>query len=155
VVKNPKQAIAIALSEGRKATKKADGGQISMPKARDSQREEANEDILSELSRKYGSSVTEGERARSTQGMREMEMIRKAQQADREIRNRAGAAPTEAERARMTNRQNYKSGGSVESKLKKHADMPASQAHGPGAAARLKRGGVPTFSKMPKVGRMK
>lgn len=165
VVKNPKQAIAIALSEGRKAVKKADGGQIPMPRARDSQREEANEDILSELSRKYGSAVTEGERARATRGIREMDMIQKAQQADRTVRNRVGASMTEGERRRgamtedesskMTGRQNYQNGGSVESKLKKHADMPASQAHGPGAAAKLKRGGVPTFSKLPKVGRMK
>lgn len=155
VVKNPKQAIAIALSEGRKAVKKADGGQISMPKPRDSQKDEANEDILSELSRKYGSSVTEGERARNTQGVREMETIRRAQQADRAMRARTGATATEEERARMMGKQNYESGGSVESKLKKHADMPASKAHGPGAAAKLKRGGVPTFSKLPKVGRMK
>lgn len=172
VVKNPKQAIAIALSEGRKATKKADGGQISMPKARDSQREEANEDILSELSRKYGSAITEGERARATQGAREMDMIRKAQQADQMIRQKSpvGATMTEGERrmlqrsritetpeeqAKMLGRPAYKKGGSVESKLQKHANMPASMAHGPGAAAKLKRGGVPTFSKLPKIGRMK
>lgn len=151
VVKNPKQAIAIALSEGRKAVKKADGG-AAMAKT---EKDRANEDVLSELSRKYGSAVTEGERARATQGAREMEMIRRAQMADDAMRSKAGSAMTEGERRRLMSPQNYANGGSVESKLKKHASMPASVAHGPNGAAKLKRGGVPTFSKLPKVGRMK
>jgi len=46
-------------------------------------------------------------------------------------------------------------GGSVEAKLEKHANMPAAQAHGPGKATKLAKGGVPTFSKVPKFGRMK
>ena len=51
--------------------------------------------------------------------------------------------------------EGYAKGGSVESKLEKHANMPASKAHGPGAGAKLAKGGVPTFSKVPKFGRMK
>jgi hypothetical protein len=48
-----------------------------------------------------------------------------------------------------------KKGGSVEAKLEKHANMPASKAHGSGAGNKLAKGGVPTFSKVPKFGRMK
>lgn len=152
VVKNPKQAIAIALSEGRKAVKKAGGGQITEgERAARMEKDRASADVLSELSRKYGSAITEGERARATQGMREMDAIKRAQMADEAMRQNM----TEGERARMKGPQNYATGGSVESKLKKHASMPASQAHGPGAAAKLKKGGVPTFSKVPKIGQMK
>jgi len=154
VVKNPKQAIAIALSEGRKAVKKAGGGQVAAQGLARMQKDEANEDVLSELSRKYGSAITEGERAKATQGVREMDMIRKAQQADQAVRQKSRMMETE-EQSRMKGPQNYATGGSVESKLKKHASMPASQAHGPGAAAKLKKGGVPTFSKVPKIGQMK
>lgn len=48
-----------------------------------------------------------------------------------------------------------KKGGSVAAKLEKHADMPASKAHGPGAAKKLAKGGVPAFSKTPKFGQTK
>lgn len=51
--------------------------------------------------------------------------------------------------------QGYKKGGSIEAKLEKHADMPASKAHGPGAANKLAKGGVPTHSRVPKFGQMK
>jgi len=47
--------------------------------------------------------------------------------------------------------QGYAKGGAVEAKLEKHANMPAAKAHGPGAGNRLAKGGVPTFSKMPKI----
>lgn len=50
--------------------------------------------------------------------------------------------------------EGYAKGGSVEAKLEKHANLPAAKAHGPGAANRLAKGGVPTFSKTPKFGRM-
>lgn len=50
--------------------------------------------------------------------------------------------------------EGYAKGGSVEAKLEKHANLPASKAHGPGAGNRLAKGGVPTFSKTPKFGRM-
>ena len=43
----------------------------------------------------------------------------------------------------------------VEAKLEKHANMPASKAHGPGAGNKLAKGGVPTFSKTPKFGKTK
>lgn len=46
-------------------------------------------------------------------------------------------------------------GGSVESKLEKHANMPAGKAHGPGAGNKLAKGGVPSYSKVPKFGQMK
>jgi len=106
VVKNPKQAIAIALSEGRKATKKmAEGGQYASG-ATEKMRKEG--DVLNELSKKYG-----------------------------------------------TMSQKYEKGGSVEKKLEKHANMPASKAHGPGAGNRLKKGGVPVHSRVPKIGQMK
>jgi hypothetical protein len=51
--------------------------------------------------------------------------------------------------------QGYKKGGSIEAKLEKHADMPAGKAHGPGAASKLAKGGVPTHSRVPKFGQMK
>jgi hypothetical protein len=54
-----------------------------------------------------------------------------------------------------TETQKYAKGGSVDKKLEKHANMPASKAHGPGAAARLKKGGVPVHSRVPKIARMK
>jgi hypothetical protein len=49
----------------------------------------------------------------------------------------------------------YAEGGGVEAKLEKHANMPAGKAHGPGAGNKLAKGGVPTFSKVPKFGQMK
>jgi hypothetical protein len=51
--------------------------------------------------------------------------------------------------------QKYAKGGGVEAKLEKHANMPAGKAHGPGAGNKLAKGGVPTFSKVPKFGKMK
>ncbi len=105
VVKNPKQAIAIALSEGRKAKKMESGGQYAAG-AVEKMRKEG--DVLDKMAKKYGTAT-----------------------------------------------QKYQKGGSVESKLEKHANMPASKAHGPGAAAKLKKAGVPVHSKVPKIGRMK
>ena len=46
-------------------------------------------------------------------------------------------------------------GGTVEAKLEKHANMPAGKAHGPGAGNKLAKGGVPSYSKVPKFGQMK
>lgn len=46
-------------------------------------------------------------------------------------------------------------GGAVEAKLEKHANMPAAKAHGPGAGNKLAKGGVPSYSKVPKFGQMK
>lgn len=43
----------------------------------------------------------------------------------------------------------------VEAKLEKHANMPAGKAHGPGAGKKLAKGGVPSYSKVPKFGQMK
>ena len=54
-----------------------------------------------------------------------------------------------------TETQKYAKGGGVEAKLEKHANMPASKAHGAGAGKKLAKGGVPTFSKVPKFGQMK
>lgn len=54
-----------------------------------------------------------------------------------------------------TDTQNYEKGGGVAKKLEKHANMPASKAHGPGGAAKLQKGGVPVHSKVPKIARMK
>jgi hypothetical protein len=54
-----------------------------------------------------------------------------------------------------TETQKYAKGGGVEAKLEKHANMPAKKAHGPGAGNKLAKGGVPTFSKVPKFGKMK
>lgn len=54
-----------------------------------------------------------------------------------------------------TESQKYAKGGAVEAKLEKHANMPAGKAHGPGAGNKLAKGGVPTFSKVPKFGKMK
>jgi hypothetical protein len=105
VVKNRKQAIAIGLSEGRKAQGYAEGGQYAAeaPKKMSSEGK-----ALGKLAKKYGVET-----------------------------------------------QKYAKGGSVEAKLEKHANMPASKAHGPGAAAKLAKGGVPTFSRVPKFGQMK
>lgn len=105
IVRNPKQAIAIAYSEGRKAKKMNEGGQYA---AEAPGKMKAEGEALGKLAKKYGVET-----------------------------------------------QKYAKGGSVESKLEKHADMPASKAHGPGAGAKLAKGGVPTFSKVPKFGRMK
>lgn len=105
VVENPKQALAIAYSEGRKARGYAEGGQYASeaPKKMAAEGKAGNK-----LAKEYG-----------------------------------------------TKSQAYAKGGSVEAKLEKHASMPASKAHGPGAAAKLAKGGVPSFSKVPKFGRMK
>lgn len=54
-----------------------------------------------------------------------------------------------------TETQKYAKGGGVEAKLEKHANMPAGKAHGAGAGNKLAKGGVPTFSKVPKFGKMK
>jgi len=105
VVKNRDQAIAIALSEGRKAKKMESGGQYAAG-AVEKMRKEG--DVLDRMAKKYG-----------------------------------------------TETQKYQKGGSVESKLEKHANMPASKAHGPGAGARLKNKGVPVHSRVPKIARMK
>ena len=105
VVRNPKQALAIAYSEGRKAKKMSEGGQYA---AGTTEKMRKEGDVLNELSKKYGTAT-----------------------------------------------QKYAKGGNVESKLEKHANMPASKAHGPGAAARLKKGGVPVHSRVPKIARMK
>ena len=105
VVRNPKQAIAIAYSEGRKAKKMSEGGQYA---AEAPGKMAAEGKALGKLAKKYGVET-----------------------------------------------QKYANGGSVEAKLEKHANMPASKAHGAGAGAKLAKGGVPTFSKVPKFGRMK
>lgn len=76
----------------------------------------------------------------------------------------AGARPKMAAEGKALNKmakkfgtetQKYAKGGGVEAKLEKHANMPASKAHGPGAGNKLAKGGVPTFSKVPKFGQMK
>ena len=105
IVKNPKQAIAIGLSEGRKARGYSEGGQYAAeaPKKMASEGKAVNK-----LAKEYG-----------------------------------------------TKSQKYAKGGSVEAKLEKHASLPASKAHGPGAAAKLAKGGVPTFGRVPKFGQMK
>jgi len=105
VVKNPKQAIAIALSEGRKAKKMEAGGQYAAGTVEKMRKEG---DVLDQMAKKYGTAT-----------------------------------------------QKYENGGSVASKLKKHASLPASKAHGPGAVARLRNGGVPVHSRVPKISRMK
>ena len=105
VVTNPKQALAIAYSEGRKAKKMEAGGQYAAG-AVEKMRSEG--DVLDRMAKKYGTAT-----------------------------------------------QKYQKGGSVESKLEKHANMPASKAHGPGAAARLKSKAVPVHSRVPKIARMK
>ena len=105
VVDNPKQALAIAYSEGRKAKKMNEGGQYAA-EARPKMAAEGK--ALNKMSKKFGIET-----------------------------------------------QKYAKGGSVEAKLEKHANMPASKAHGPGAGNKLAKGGVPTFSKVPKFGKMK
>ena len=105
VVRNPKQALAIAYSEGRKAKKMNEGGQYA---AGTTEKMRKEGDVLNELSKKYG-----------------------------------------------TMSQKYEKGGSVAKKLEKHANMPASKAHGPGGAAKLQKGGVPVHSRVPKIARMK
>lgn len=161
VVRNPKQALAIAYSEGRKAVKKADGGMMTEGEraqmAQSTEKDRADSRVLQQLARKYGAQEEAAERRGLMEAARAMGS-RGAGAAVTDAERRAlqgGAMMTEGERARMMGRKNYATGGSVESKLKKHASMPASQAHGPKAAAKLAKGGVPTFSKVPKVGRMK
>lgn len=105
VVKDRKQAIAIGLSEGRKASKMAQGGQYAA---------EARPKMAAE-----------------------------------------GAAVNKMAKKFGTETQKYAKGGAVEAKLEKHANMPAAKAHGPGAGNKLAKGGVPTFSKVPKFGNMK
>lgn len=104
-VENPKQALAIAYSEGRKAKKMNEGGQYAS-EARPKMAAEGK--ALNRMAKKFG-----------------------------------------------TETQKYAKGGGVEAKLEKHANMPASKAHGPGAGNKLAKGGVPTFSKVPKFGQMK
>lgn len=152
-VTNPKQAIAIAYSEGRKATKKADGGQIvrqvQQAPAQDAgqtEKQRAESRVLRDLSKKYDASLTEGERRAMQGAARDMGSREMPQE-----RRRMDASMTEGERASMMGRKNYAKGGTVEAKLKAHAKMPASKAHGPQAAAKLAKGGVPTFSRTPKV----
>jgi hypothetical protein len=76
----------------------------------------------------------------------------------------AGARPKMAAEGKAVNKlakkfgtetQKYAKGGGVEAKLEKHANMPAGKAHGAGAGNKLAKGGVPTFSKVPKFGQMK
>lgn len=105
VVKNRKQAIAIGLSEGRKAAKMSEGGQYA---AEAPGKMKAEGVALKKTADKFG-----------------------------------------------TETQKYAKGGSVEAKLEKHANMPAAKAHGPGAGNKLAKGGVPTFSKVPKFGQMR
>jgi hypothetical protein len=105
VVKDRKQAIAIGLSEGRKALKMAEGGQYAA-EARPKMAAEGM--AVNKMAKKFG-----------------------------------------------TETQKYAKGGGVEAKLEKHANMPAGKAHGPGAGNKLAKGGVPTFSKVPKFGKMK
>ena len=61
------------------------------------------------------------------------------------------------EMTEMAEPKALKKGGpaKIEAKLEKHANMPASKAHGPGAGNKLAKGGVPTFSKTPKFGKTK
>ena len=133
VVKDRKQAIAIGMSEGRKAQGYEKGGRIMTEGERMRERPNAL--------------ITEGERAR---------MVRNPEnRVPKELRERPNALITEGERARMLKSKNYAKGGSIEAKLEKHADMPASKAHGPGAANKLAKGGVPTHSRVPKFGQMK
>jgi hypothetical protein len=104
-VENPKQALAIAYSEGRKAKKMNEGGQYAS-EARPKMAAEGK--AVNKMAKKFG-----------------------------------------------TETQKYAKGGGVEAKLEKHANMPASKAHGAGAGNKLAKGGVPTFSKVPKFGQMK
>jgi hypothetical protein len=66
-----------------------------------------------------------------------------------------GAAVNKVAKKFGTATQKYAKGGAVEAKLEKHANLPASKAHGPGAGNRLAKGGVPVHSSVPKFGRMK
>lgn len=68
---------------------------------------------------------------------------------------RKAKAPLTMIKEEMMEPTGMKKGGSVESKLKKHANMPAGKAHGPGAGNKLAKGGVPSYSKVPKFGQMK
>jgi hypothetical protein len=108
-----------------------------------------------------GASVTKGERASMlgsgniTEGERARMARSPENRAVKESRERFDSRMTEGERARMLKNKNYAKGGSVEAKLEKHANMPVSKAHGPGAGNKLAKGGVPTFSKTPKFGKTK
>ena len=68
---------------------------------------------------------------------------------------RKAKAPLTMIKEEMMEPTGMKKGGSAESKLKKHANMPAGKAHGPGAGNKLAKGGVPSYSKVPKFGQMK
>jgi hypothetical protein len=70
---------------------------------------------------------------------------------------RKAKAPLTMIKEEMMEPTGLKKGGSVkvEAKLEKHANMPAGKAHGPGAGNKLAKGGVPTFSKVPKFGKTK
>lgn len=64
---------------------------------------------------------------------------------------RKAKAPLTMIKEEMMEPTALKKGGMAEAKLKKHANMPAAKAHGPGAGNKLAKGGVPTFSKTPKI----
>lgn len=161
VVKNPKQAIAIALSEGRKAVRKYDGGQITEQERANLEKERADSRVLQQLAKKYGAQEEAIGRRGLMEAARAMGSksfggaMTEGERRRLEETGPTGSAVTESERARLSGRKNYATGGSVEAKLKKHASMPASVAHGSGAAKKLAKGGVPTFSKVPKIGRLK
>jgi len=133
VVDNPKQALAIAYSEGRKAKKMSEGGQAMTEGER--------------AKMVQGAGLTEGERARMARGQYAAGTRSKMDAEGKEVNKQAKKFGTET--------QKYAKGGSVEAKLKKHASMPASKAHGSGAVAKLAKGGVPSFSRVPKFGQMK
>ena len=79
---------------------------------------------------------------------KEVALLRKAKAPKAMIRH---------EMTEMSEPKALKNGGpaKIEAKLEKHANMPASKAHGPGAGNKLAKGGVPTFSKTPKFGKTK
>ena len=71
-----------------------------------------------------------------------------------EVREIKGKMDTPATKKAEVGMMRKAKGGAVEAKLEKHANMPAAKAHGPGAGNKLAKGGVPTFSKVPKFGQM-
>jgi hypothetical protein len=160
VVKNPKQAIAIAMSEGRKKMKKQEGGVITegerarmMQKDPNVEKDRADSRVLQQLARKYGAQEEASERRGlmdSARAMGSRPTGAVITEGERRRMQQSDPSMTEGERARMMGRKNYAEGGSVESKLKKHASLPASAAHGP-RAAKLAKGGVPAYSRVPKV----
>jgi hypothetical protein len=79
---------------------------------------------------------------------KEVALLRKAKAPKAMIRH---------EMTEMSEPKALKNGGpaKVEAKLEKHANLPASKAHGPGAGNKLAKGGVPAFSKAPKFGKTK